>query len=158
MKRPIIKIVLYKNLINFHLFLSGAAVRRRASPPPRTVVIPEGTRIYIETPGNQVLTGILYHEPVNFAAEVMIRNHEDASLHTNLEPFHHNSNHISSEYRCYIPFANRQFLTSLLQPYIPGPNNVFEKMSIMVQIPSHHVFLVGQLKRGVGPLPAWIPQ
>ena len=88
----------------------------------------------------------------------MLTDRDDTSLQTNLRPFQHNSNHISSEYRCYIPLHDGRFLTATLR--LPSDQDTLtDRMKIIVHIPTRSGWgLVGQLQRGVGRLPAWIPR
>ena len=133
------------------------AALSRTAGRPRYLDSFNGKHIYIETPGNEILTGVLYYEPVDFSAPVLIRDYEDVSLHAHLYPLQHNGSHISNEYRYYITLSNGKFLSSHLDLYT-HQRNTFSRMSIMVHIPNTNIVLVGQLKRGNGYLPTWIPQ
>ena len=119
--------------------------------------IPNGSHIYIQTPQNQFLTGILHLGPLDFLAEISIHTYNDLNLSANLHPLEHNTNYVSREYLCYIPLPNGSFLTSALHPF-NYLQDAYRRMCIAVRFQNPTVLLRGVLRHGFGPLPAWIPR
>ena len=86
---------------------------------------------------------------------VQIRN--ELNLSAGLHTIHPNTNYISREYRCYIPLPNGTFLTAHLHTYAHRVN-VQRRMNISIRFSAGRTLFVGELRRGVGALPAWIPR
>ena len=103
--------------------------------------------------------GVLYHDGVHSIAKVVVRDGENLNLYGNLQPFNHNTNFISTEYRCYIPLRNSFFLTSSLHAF-NIQDDALRRMSISVLINPQepHNLLMGMLQCVLGDLPAWIPR
>ena len=122
--------------------------------------IPDGSYIYLQTPENHFLMGVLHIAATTSIVEIVVRDGYNFNLYANLRPFNHNTNYISTEYRCYIRLPNGSFLTSLLHIYNNNRSDFMRRMSISVIINSEEGFTLymGTLSQIFGPPPAWIPR
>ena len=144
-------IVLYKKFINLLLFLTDAILRAPRRP---SIVIPIGSRVYVQMLGTRVLSGILQILE-NDPGDVYVRRPDGVRLIANLENFPHNSTHLNNEFRCYVSLPDRTVLATFLHPYNPELH-ALESMAVLVRVPGHPLF-AGRLRRGEGHRPDWLP-
>ena len=143
--------------MNYNFFTKLGGSRRNINPPPTPVDIPDGSRIYLQMPGDHVLSGVLRLENANFIqSNIYIPKPNGRSLTANLETLHHESSHRNvQEYRCYIPLPDRSILTAFLHPY--SQQDIISTMSVFVRGPVDSTSFVGVLRHIDGYRPEWLP-
>ena len=155
-------------------FIREAEGSHRNSPPrDEIVVVPQGSRIYVQMPGDNVLFGELhfYSNAINsFPAWVLqpltgntnenvayVRMPDGQSLITNLVPFHNGNNFNIQVFRCFIKTQNNTVFGSFLYNnnyalHAGGNSRVF------VQVLGHRdPVYSGYLHHADGHRPAWLP-
>ena len=146
---------MHNKFTNHYFFTKLDGTRRN---PSRPVHIPNGSRIFLQMPGDHVLTGVLHLEDDHYyESSVFVQTADGYSLTANIGPLNHNSNHHNvQEYRCYLPLPDRSVLIAFLHPYNPQ-QDMLTSMSIFVRGPLNTTLFAGKLRYYDGYRPEWLP-
>ena len=144
---------------------------RHNSPPRHEIVdVPRESRIYIQMPGDHVLSGplhyfinnrypmwVLHPETINTQQPVAyVRMPNGQGLYSIMVPFHNGNNSNVQIYRCFIKTVNNTVFASFLHNN-NNALNIADDARVFVRIlgPQNPVFS-GVLHRADGHPPAWL--
>lgn len=128
-------------------------------PPAEPPDVPRGSRIYVQLPGDHVLTGVLQDsapEAIIPEGRVFLQLPNDDCLTANLQTLHNNKNNNFRGYRCYIPIQNNMILAAFLYR-----NNPVSRMTgitrVYLLLPNHNrTIFTGFQHLADGHLPSWL--
>ena len=137
-----------------------AAVRR---PGGMYNDVQVGSRVFIQMPGDHVLSGTLelYGRHEHYTSEIMFFHVQlpHISLTADLQPFPiqrgGNSNRVNG-YRCFIPISGHRVLSALLVPHGVIEHDPHRAV-VAIRLPmENNIIYSGELRIVIGEGPAWI--
>ena len=122
----------------------------------------EGSQVFIQMPGNHVLSGVLErnlqvaNSEIEFFYVLTPHGGFTANLHT-LPIENSRNSHRVTVYRCFIPISGNRVLTAFLKPEPPAPH-ILGTTRITIRIPGQRHLYSGDLHLIDGAVPEWIPR
>lgn len=141
---------------------------------PQPIVIPEHSRVYVQTAGDHIFTGLVQniyksvipiwvlrpnqpHHPVNLMDHVFIQMPNGEGLTASIHSLTQNiKNSKNKENTCFIRIRNHNLLIAFLEPYNHDPAEIYDNPIIYVRMPDQNdTVYSGELHYGDGYLPGW---